>query len=180
MKTNKTTSIQEQAIKLHRKISWHIIRMPIIIFLAWCLVVATPIIVCVFVKKPSYNELKWIMFIVSSITFVHALQIIWLCFKYLFFFKRLIKLFGTNEENIKIVFKTIHWPSLDIEKDELKIWLKTPKITIWFFIPPIGYICAMIWMIFEIPVLHWGKDKPYFKLKKSIREEINSIEKIEK
>ncbi len=180
MEINQTLNIQKQAIKLHRKISLHIIRMPILIFLVWCIAVVTPFFIYFFIKNPNIDKWKWIIFVLSCITFVNTVQLIWLCLKYLFFFERLIKIFGTNKTNIEIIFKAINWPSLDINKKELKIWLKNPKITIWFFIPPIGFVCVMVDFLLGMSDIHWGKDASYLKLKKKIRDEINSDEKNQK
>ncbi len=101
-----------------------------------------------------------------------------MCFKYLFLFKRLIKLFGTNKTNIEIVFKTINWPPLDINKEELRVWLKTQKIIIWFYIPPVGFACFMIGFLLGMDFyIYQGKDASYMKLKKKLRDEINLMNK---
>ncbi|CAM9124434.1 hypothetical protein MYMA111404_02365 [Mycoplasma marinum] len=150
MKTKQISKIQNKAIKLNKKIGLRIILIPTCAFLIWCFAVITPFFTYVFVNNLFAEDTidKWNIsfWCLALTTITHLLQVLWLWIKHLFLYKRIIRRFGTSKETIEIVFRNMKFPSLDIDEKELKLWLKTPRIWLWCYIPPIGFIWGALFI----------------------------------
>ncbi|TCG12085.1 hypothetical protein [Mycoplasma todarodis] len=180
MKIEESIKTKKRAIKLNKKIGLHIISLPTIFLLVWCVVVIVPFFTYFFLKKPEITQ-PWIysIFALIGTTLIHISQILWLCFKYLFIYKRIIKELGDKPSYIEIILRNMGWPSLKFNDKELKMWMKKPLIRLWPYIPPIGFLWFLILAAFAFIT---GGDGTFFSssklsdLKKRIEQEILDYE----